>query len=130
MNSLSKSFESFVKFGIVGVLNTLINWLIFAVLNFLGIYYILANIIAYCVATANSYFFNSKWVFKYNGKNKKGATIKFIILNLIGLGLNTIILYFLVDIMNLNKLISLVIATAIVMVVNYIVNKLWVFKMK
>lgn len=130
MNSLSKSFKSFIKFGVVGVLNTLINWLIFGVLNFLGVYYILANVIAYCIATANSYIFNSKWVFEYNGENKKGTTIKFVILNLIGLGLNTTILYFLVDIANLNKLISLVIATGIVMVVNYIVNKLWVFKMK
>lgn len=130
MLSLNKSIERFMKFGIVGVLNTLINWIIFVVLNFLGVYYILANVIAYCIATANSYIFNSKWVFKYNGKNKKETTIKFVVLNLFGLGLNTIILYFLVDILAFNKLFSLIIATGVVMVVNYTVNKLWVFNMK
>lgn len=130
MNFLEGGINKFIKFGLVGVLNTLINWIIFALLNFVGVYYIVANVIAYSIATANSYIWNSKWVFKYNGKDKKETTAKFIILNLIGLALNTAILYFLVDILSLNKLVGLVITTAIVMVINYIVNKIWVFKEK
>ena len=130
MDTLENGINKFIKFGLVGVLNTLINWIIFAVLNFVGVYYIVANVIAYAIATANSYIWNSKWVFKYNGKDKKETTIKFVILNLIGLALNTAILYFLVDILLFNKLIVLVITTVIVMVINYIVNKIWVFKEK
>lgn len=130
MNFLEGGINKFIKFGLVGVLNTLINWIIFALLNFVGVYYIVANVIAYAIATANSYIWNSKWVFKYNGKDKKETTAKFIILNLIGLALNTAILYFLVDILSLNKLVGLVITTAIVMIINYIVNKIWVFKEK
>ena len=130
MNFLEGGINKFIKFGLVGVLNTLINWIIFALLNFVGVHYIVANVIAYAIATANSYIWNSKWVFKYNGKDKKETTAKFIILNLIGLALNTAILYFLVDILSLNKLVGLVITTAIVMVINYIVNKIWVFKEK
>ena len=130
MNFLEGGINKFIQFGLVGVLNTLINWIIFALLNFVGVYYIVANVIAYAIATANSYIWNSKWVFKYNGKDKKETTAKFIILNLIGLALNTAILYFLVDILSLNKLVGLVITTAIVMVINYIVNKIWVFKEK
>ena len=130
MNFINEGVNKFVKFGLVGVLNTLINWIIFALLNFIGVYYIVANVIAYVIATANSYIWNSKWVFKYNGKNKKERTAKFVILNLIGLGLNTGILYLLVDMVGFNKLIALVITTGIVMIINYIVNKLWVFKEK
>lgn len=85
MNFINEGVNKFVKFGLVGVLNTLINWIIFALLNFIGVYYIVANVIAYVIATANSYIWNSKWVFKYNGKNKKETTAKFVILNLIGL---------------------------------------------
>lgn len=128
MDFLESGINKFIKFGLVGVLNTLINWIIFALLNFVGVYYIVANVIAYAIATANSYIWNSKWVFKYNGEDKKETTAKFIILNLIGLALNTAILYFLVDILSFNKLVGLVITTAIVMVINYIVNKIWVFK--
>ena len=130
MNFINEGVNKFVKFGLVGVLNTLINWIIFALLNFIGVYYIVANVIAYVIATANSYIWNSKWVFKYNGKNKNETTAKFVILNLIGLGLNTGILCLLVDMVGFNKLIALVITTGIVMIINYIVNKLWVFKEK
>ena len=49
-------------------------------------------------------------------------------LNIIGLCLNTGILYVLVDFFNLNKLFALIITTAIVMIINYAVNKVWVFK--
>ena len=67
---------------------------------------------------------------KNYGKNKKETTAKFVILKFIGLGLNTGILYLVVDMVGFNKLIALVITTGIVMIINYIVNKLWVFKEK
>ena len=122
MDFTDSGIGKFIKFGLVGVLNTLINWIIFAVLNFVGVYYI--------IATINSYIWNSRWVFKYKGEDKKETTTKFILLNLVGIALNTMILYLLVDLIGLNKLIALVITTVIVMVINYIVNKIWVFKEK
>lgn len=127
MKFINDGVIRFIKFGMVGVINTLVNWIIFFILNALGMYYILANIIAYILGTVNSYLWNTLWVFKYKDKSSTETTIKFIILNLIGLGLNTGILYVLVDLCNLNKFIGLVITTAIVMIINYIVNKLWVF---
>ena len=127
MKFINDGVIRFVKFGMVGVINTLVNWIIFFILNALGMYYILANIIAYILGTVNSYLWNTLWVFKYKDKASTETTIKFIILNLIGLGLNTGLLYVLVDLCNLNKFIGLVTTTAIVMIINYIVNKLWVF---
>ena len=127
MKFINDGVIRFIKFGMVGVINTLVNWIIFFILNALGMYYIVANIIAYILGTVNSYLWNTLWVFKYKDKASTETTIKFIILNLIGLGLNTGILYVLVDLCNLNKFIGLVITTAIVMIINYIVNKLWVF---
>lgn len=128
MKFLNEDIKRFVKFGIVGVLNTIINWVIFIALNKLGVYYILSNIIAYSLSTLNSYICNSKWVFNHNGENVRKTTIKFIVLNFIGLILNTTILYVLVDIVGLYKIISLIITTLIVMILNYFINKLWVFK--
>lgn len=127
MKFINDGVIRFIKFGMVGVINTLVNWIIFFILNALGMYYILANIIAYILGTVNSYLWNTLWVFKYKDKASTETTIKFIILNLIGLGLNTGILYVLVDLCNLNKFIGLVITTGIVMIINYVVNKLWVF---
>lgn len=130
MRFLSDDLFRFIKFGLVGVLNTAINWIIFILLNSLGVYYIISNIISYSLSTLNSYIWNSKWVFKYNGDNIKETTFKFIILNIIGLILNTCILYILVDILGLSKIIGLIITTGIVMILNYFINKLWVFSRK
>lgn len=109
-------------------MNTLVNWIIFFILNNIGIYYIIANIIAYLIATANSYFWNSKWVFKYERGSKIQASFKFILLNLFGLVLNTSMLYLLVDLFYFEKILALIIATGIIMIINYFINKLWVFK--
>lgn len=130
MRFLSDDLFRFIKFGLVGVLNTAINWIIFILLNSLGVYYIISNIISYSLSTLNSYIWNSKWVFKYNGDNIKETTFKFIILNIIGLILNTCILYILVDILGSSKIIGLIITTGIVTILNYFINKLWVFSRK
>ena len=93
MKFLLEDLSRFIKFGLVGVLNTIINWILFILLNSMGVYYIISNIIAYSISTLNSYLWNSKWVFKYTGDNVNQTTFKFITLNIIGLVLNTIILY-------------------------------------
>ena len=119
-----------IRFSIVGVGNTLVNWSIFIILNAFGVYYIISNIIAYTIATVNSYIWNSSWVFKYGQGLNINTSVKFFILNLVGLTVNTTIMYILVDILNFNKFIALVIASVLVVMMNYTINKLWVFKEK
>ena len=117
-----------IRFSIVGVGNTLVNWSIFIILNVFGVYYIISNIIAYIIATINSYIWNSLWVFKYGQGLDINTSVKFFILNLVGLTANTTIMYILVDILNLNKFMALVLASVVVVIMNYTINKLWVFK--
>lgn len=117
-----------IRFSIVGVGNTLVNWGIFFILNAFGVYYIISNIIAYIIATINSYIWNSLWVFKYGQGLNINTSVKFFILNLVGLTANTTIMYILVDILNLNKFMALVLASVVVVIMNYTINKLWVFK--
>ena len=121
-----------IRFSIVGFGNTLVNWSIFFILNAFGVYYIISNIIAYIIAyiiaTINSYIWNSLWVFKYGQGLDINTSVKFFILNLVGLTANTTIMYILVYILNLNKFMALVLASVVVVIMNYTINKLWVFK--
>ena len=132
INELLKNNDliKFIRFSIVGVGNTLVNWGMFFILNAFGVYYIISNLIAYAVATINSYIWNSLWVFKYGQGLKVNTSVKFFILNLIGLTVNTSIMYVLVDIFNFKKFVALVIASIFVVIMNYTVNKLWVFREK
>lgn len=80
------------------------------------------------MATMNSYLWNSILVFKYKVSFINNRSIKFILLNLSGLIINTILLFILVDIFYFKKLTALILVTPIVMILNFAVNKLWIFK--
>lgn len=83
------------KFGQVGVLNTAID---FGVLNFLigytqvlfGVGIIPLNITSYFIALLNSYLWNKNWVF---GGSKKNNFVTFVVVTLIGLAINTGVVY-------------------------------------
>lgn len=121
-------FINIVKFSIVGVSNTVLNFVIFILLDNLGINYMVASITAYSLSIINSYFWNSRLVFKCENKNKKSVVIKFVILNLIGLSINTLLMGALVGVLQIKKIVAMFIVTLIVMCMNYVLNKIWVFK--
>ena len=128
MESKVVELINIIKFSIVGDSNTLLNFVIFILLNNIGINYILASIIAYSISIINSYFWNSRLVFKYDNKNKKSILIKFIILNLIGLSINAVLMATLVGVLAIKKIVAMFIVSLLVMCINYILNKIWVFK--
>ena len=68
----------FIKFGIVGLSNTLISYGVYAGLTYVGVPYVLASVIGFVVSVLNSFFWNNRYVFKKNGENasKKMASFK------------------------------------------------------
>lgn len=121
--------EKFIKFGFVGIINTVINWVVYNILLYFGVNYIVANSIGFGVGMINSYIWNNRWVFKAKSKSPKTVT-KFIIVNLIVLGLNNLLLFVFVKEFDLNKTVAQILVTIIMMVVNFFGNKLWTFREK
>lgn len=118
--------EKFLKFGLVGILNTIITIIIFNVLRVIGMNMIIANSIGYICGMINSYFWNNKWVFKSNSKDM--ITIgKFIVVNVITMFINNFILILLVQNMGINEVISQGAALVLTIVINFVGNKLWTF---
>lgn len=118
--------DKFIKFGLVGIINTLITIVVFNILNFIGVNYLLANSIGYIAGMANSYIWNNKWVFKSNSKDISTLG-KFIIVNLVVLLINNGILLLLVEKLAVNKIIAQGVALVITTVLNFLGNKLWTF---
>ncbi len=85
------------KFVSVGILSTLIDWGILNLFIFLssialGVFYSIFKGISFVVAMVNSFFWNKLWTFKKRGMEKAGKEFfQFLIINLIGLGINVII---------------------------------------
>ncbi|CAI8853976.1 GtrA domain-containing protein [Bacillus sp. IT-79MI2] len=118
--------EKFLKFGLVGIFNTLITIISYIILVKFGINYLIANIISYLIGVANSYYWNKNWVFRSNGKNLS-IFLKFLIVNLIVLAFNTFSLFILVDKLLYNEFIAQIFAIGIGMMINFFLNKIWTF---
>ncbi|CEE03048.1 putative membrane protein [Caldibacillus thermoamylovorans] len=121
--------KQFLKFGAVGILNTLISVVAYNILVLIGLNYIISNISGYTLGVLNSYYWNKNWVFK-SGSKRNGLFLKFIAVNVISLGFNTLFLYILVDTLNFHSVISQLIATVIGMIINFVLNKKWAFESK
>lgn len=126
-----KLIQQIIKFGIVGVLAAIIDFGLLAILTeFLGIYYLLSAAISFIVATIFNYIASMKYVFdsRYEKGQKHQELFIFVILSLIGLGLNQVFMWFFVEITVLHYIIAKVLATILVMAWNFISRKIWLEK--
>lgn len=115
-----------LKFGTVGVFNTLITIVSYSLLLAVGINYLLANIIAYGLGVINSYYWNKNWVFQSTSGHLK-LFWKFVIVNLITLAVNTLSLYLFVDYLGIHPVIGQIFSIGVGMVLNYLLNQKWTF---
>lgn len=115
------------KFGIVGGIAFLIDYVVlFCCKEFIGLSVLLSAAIAFTVSVIYNYIASVKWVFDVNKeKSAKKNFVIFIILSIIGLIITEIIMWIGSDIMKINYLIVKIIATAIVMVFNFITRKMF-----
>lgn len=116
------------RFAVVGVGNTLVDFGVFTLLaQALGVDPYLSQAAGYSAGTLNSYILNRSWTFRAGGRFFSPALARFLVLSLGMLGLSTGILYLAYGVMGLPKLLAKAIATGIVMVVNFLLSRFWVF---
>ena len=118
-----------IKFGIVGVIATLIDYIILFILTeYVGLYYLISSIISFSISLIFNYILSIIWVFNIKKKQIYKELLLFVILSIVGLIINQIILYFCTDILNCYYMISKMIATVIVMIYNFITRKKFIEK--
>lgn len=94
-----KTARQFGKFGIVGVLNTLVDFTVLNVLIFLfGISekdwrFTIFKALAFSAAVANSYIFNRSWVFNTGIYSRTHEIGRFVAVSVAGLLINTAVAY-------------------------------------
>lgn len=113
------------KFIIVGGIATLIDFiLLFVFKEIVHLQVIISNTLSFCISLIYNYIASVKWVFDVNReKDPKKNFLIFLIFSIIGLAINDFIMYLLIN--KLSTFISKIIATAIVMVFNFITRKIF-----
>ncbi|MBQ3298234.1 MAG: GtrA family protein [Clostridia bacterium] len=125
--SNNKLFKQILKFGVVGTIAFLIDYLVLILCKeVFGLSVLLSAAIGFTVSVIFNYILSIKFVFEVNDKHdSKRNFILFIVFSVIGLGLTELIMWFGTDIVKIHYLIVKIIATGIVMVFNFVTRKLF-----
>jgi len=121
----------FIKFGIVGASNTAISYVTYALLVKISVSYFWANLVAFIVSVFNAFCWNNKYVFKPNENERNvwkvlGKT--YLAYAFTGLLLNSLLLYFWIDIVQISKYLAPIISLVLTIPLNFMISKFWAFK--
>lgn len=122
-----------MRYLVFGALSTVVNILVFALFNALGCVTLVSNTIAWVVAVIFAYITNKYCVFDVKTAGKKDFLREFgsfIVARLATLGVETIIMLVTVDLWHWNAIVMKVIANVIVIILNFIFSKLFIFNNK
>ena len=114
---------------VFGGLTTLVNIVAFFILRKLSVSVYISNLIAWVVAVLFAFITNKLFVFESKDKSKIGKElISFFGFRILSLGVDMGAMYLLLQVINTGEVFAKIIANVIVIILNYIFSKLFVFK--
>ena len=135
---MMKLVEQIIKFGLVGVLCTLIDFACYTGCNVIGIPYLISGVIGFTVSVIFNYILSMRYVFlRREDISRSREFIVFVILSVVGLLLNEFLLYVCVDLIymqmawmqemfnrDIAEIVAKLCATVVVMIYNFVSRKL------
>lgn len=135
-----KALIQFVKFGIVGLSNTVIayvlNVLVLLALRKANVSwdYVAGNLVAFFLSVLWSFYWNNKYVFTLQEGQKRSwgkALLKtYLAYAFTGILLNNLLSYVWIEFLHVSKYIAPVINLSVSVPLNFFINKKWAFKTK
>jgi putative flippase GtrA len=117
-----------VRFCAVGASGYVINLAVFSALFILGgAHHLLAAVGAFCVAWCSNFVVNKWWTFRRHALPAHLQAARYLLVSLLGLGLNLIVLQLLVQ-AGLRETLAQATAIAAVVPVNFLLNRRWSFR--
>ena len=101
--------------------------------NVMGLYEQIANIFSWIICVIFAYFTNRTFVFKSKVKGLKNIFVEFkdfIAARVLTLVMENVILFVMIDMMSIHNMIAKIVGQIVVIVSNYFLSKLWIFKKK
>lgn len=126
---INKTFlYKFLKFGAVGFTGVIVDffftWLCKEKFN---VQKYLANAIGFTIAASTNWFLNRIWTFKSHNPEILSEYTNFLLVSLVGLGINSAVLWFLTEKIKINFYLSKLGAIAVTTVWNFLANYIYTF---
>ena len=132
--------KKFARFCLVGMTNTAVDFVVFALVNELlkqtsfssiivsgmNLALSVAHVTAFIVATINSFFLNKRFTFKSKDNNKH--SIKFAVVSLCALIISLVLINFFSTALKIDEYLSKLLAFCVTFTINYTGNRFWVFR--
>lgn len=126
---IKRNLILFIRYNIFAGFSTLLDLiLIYVLTEFFNIWYMYSVTIGYIVGVSTNYILNKYLTFKNKSRKIVLQFGLFVTIALIGLLLNQIIIYLLVEFIGMWYMLAKIIAVVIVMFWNFSRHKKWTFK--
>ena len=134
MKDLMKKYGEIIRYLIIGVLTTVIS-----LITYYGLTYTilnpdkafelqLANIISWIISVTFAYFTNKQFVFQKKDKYNFKEMLSFYLSRISTLLIDMLLMYIFVSVLKFNDKIVKILVQIIVIILNYIFSKFFVFK--
>lgn len=136
IKELYSKYKEIINYLIVGVLTTVVSLvvyyaLVFTILNPENAFQLqVANVLSWIISVAFAYVTNRKFVFESKEQNKLKEATKFVTSRISTLLLDMLIMYLGVSVLRFSDKIIKLVSQVLVIVGNYVLSKLFVFKKK
>lgn len=120
--------STFLKFAIVGFSGMVVNF---------GVTYLckekmrlnkyLSNVFGFVIAATSNYFLHHYWTFQSQNQQMGKEYVQFFVVSVVGVTIDTLVVYLLHDKLKLNFYLSKVFSTGVAMVWNFLANLLFTF---
>ena len=126
----NKLMIQLMRFAVVGGSAFAIDYGVMIFLTELfGVDYLISCGISFTVSVIYNYILSVKWVFDVGeSENKRKEFVLFLFMSIIGLGLNQLLMWMLVEKIKIYYMIAKIMVTVLVMVYNFITRKLFLEK--
>lgn len=129
MKELMIKYKEVLLYLIFGGLTTLVNIVVYALCT--KLFYInweISNIVAWILSVLFAYVTNRKYVFESKSNNIVKEMTSFFGFRLLSFVLDMGFMYLFVDMIRMNDMFAKIIVQVIVIVLNYVFSKLFIFK--
>ena len=151
-------FKQFIRFGLVGISNTAVSYLVYALTFRLTDNYFLANVLSWLISVLNAYLWQNIFVFREDSNAQKRVWWKVLLKTYLayaftGLFLNNVLLWLWVDIIDISRFAEGILSAlkeygvsmtgrefagyagpllnmVVVIPINFVMNKFWAYRQK